>query len=214
MCAGCGTTWPTCCKSRRRSNLSLKYLRSSSPLLAGSSCRAIGTRCAARIHALADGTMPFLTQPTVRSPSRAPCDCRVWFSTSSFDDDGSFASGRALVIHRSAACARAARSRRAESWTAAPTWPSAPSAALQRLGSGWPLHGRTSMRMLGLLRRAGPGRAPCTLIVSRVVHAARAHAERCRDQPRTGTRPRPQIRKVASCPGCYRIFEGMSSMVL
>jgi len=154
MCAGCGTTWPTCCKSRRRSNLSLKYLRSSSPLLAGSSCRAIGTR--------------------------------VWFSTSSFDDDGSFASGRALVIHQSAACARAARSRRAESWTAAPTWPSAPSAALQRLGSGWPLHGRTSMRMLGLLRRDGPGRAPCTLIVSRVVHAARAHAERCRDQPRTG----------------------------
>ena len=39
------------------------------------------------------------------------------------------------------------------------------------------------MRMLGLLRRAGPGRAPCTLIVSLVVHAARTHAERRRDAP-------------------------------
>ena len=36
----------------------------------------------------------------------------------------------------------------------------------------------TARRMLGLLRRAGPGCAPCALIVSLVVHAARAHAER------------------------------------
>ena len=39
------------------------------------------------------------------------------------------------------------------------------------------------MRMLGLLRRASSGRDPCALIVSLVVHAARAHAERCRDRP-------------------------------
>ena len=58
------------------------------------------------------------------------------------------------------------------------------------------------MRMLGLLRRVGPGLVPCALIVSLVVHAARAHAERRRDAPicayRVGV-PGPK------CPDFFRM---------
>ena len=41
--------------------------------------------------------------------------------------------------------------------------------------------------MLERLRGGGPGHIPCVQQVSRIVHAARAHAERCRDALHTRT---------------------------
>ena len=132
---------------------------------------------------LADGIMPISFHLTVRSPCCAPCDCRVRMSTSGFNDAGLFASGRAAVVGQLARCTRATQIRRLCSTASAPTWPAAPSAAPRRHKCGRPPHGRTSRCMLEPLMRAGAGCLLCALLVSCIVHAARAHAERRRDAP-------------------------------
>ena len=148
--------------------------------------------------------MPTSFHLTVRSPCCAPCDCRVRMSTSGFNDAGLFASGRAAVVGQLARCTRATQIRRLCSTASAPTWPAAPSAAPRRHECGRPPHGRTSRCMLEPLMRAGPGCVLCALLVSCIVHAARAHAERCANPSRTRLSGGCSNRKVAICIALQR----------
>jgi len=66
------------------------------------------------------------------------------------------------------------------------TWLTVPSAHALVLFCQQRLCSRASSRKLEPLRGAGPGYVLCALLVSRVAHAARAHAERCRNRPRAG----------------------------
>jgi len=63
--------------------------------------------------------------------------------------------------------------------------------------------------------RAGPGRVLRSLLVSCIVHAARTHAERCRDAPRMRLPGRGAVADyMANCVERQRIDHGLSGTVL
>ena len=117
-----------------------------------------------------------------------------------------FASGRTPSTYRPSLCTGAAQARRSGFAASAPTRLTAPQAHESVLSCEQQPYGRASRRVLQRLRRAAPGRVPCALLVSRHVLAVRAHAERCREHPRSGSSDRWSGTECPDLRGSPQIF--------
>ena len=98
-----------------------------------------------------------------------------------------FALGRPPLTYWSAQCKGAARARRSGVAAIACTWLTVPSTHELVLLRQHRSYSRASRLVLQRLRRAAPEHVPHAHLVSRVVLAARARAERCREHPRSGS---------------------------
>ena len=118
----------------------------------------------------------------------------------SFVDATIFAPDRTPSMCRPPRCPGAAQERRSGFAGSASTWLAVPRAHELVCLRQQRLHSRTSRCVLQRLRRAAPGCVACILLVSRFVYVARAHVERCREQPRSGS--------LARCSGtaCQDFF--------
>ena len=117
-----------------------------------------------------------------------------------------FASGRTPSTYRSSLCTGAAQARRSGFAASAPTRQTAPQAHESVLSCEQRPYGRASRCALQQLRRAAPGRVPCALLVSRHVLDVRAHAERCREHPRSGSQNRWSGADFADFSSMLQIF--------
>ena len=104
-----------------------------------------------------------------------------------FVGTANFESGRSPSTHWSFLCSRAAWVRRPDFTASAPTWLTVPRARGLVLICEQQPYGRASNRKLERLRRAAPLCDLSVHLVSLVVLAARAYAERCREHPRSGS---------------------------
>ena len=98
-----------------------------------------------------------------------------------------FAFGRSPSMHGSSWCSRAATARRPGFTTSAPTRLTVPQAHDLVLICAHQPYGRASRRKLQRLRRVAPSCVLSALLVSLAALSVRAHAERCREHPRSGS---------------------------
>ena len=98
-----------------------------------------------------------------------------------------FAFGRSPSMHGSSWCSRAATARRPGFTTSAPTRLTVPQAHDLVLICAHQPYGRASRRKLQWLRRVAPSCVLSALLVSLAALSVRAHAERCREHPRSGS---------------------------
>ena len=119
-----------------------------------------------------------------------------------------FASVRPPSTCWTSQCSTAAKMRRSGLVRSISTWLTALLAHDLVLFSRQRLCCRTTSHKLERLRRAASRRVPCTLLVSRLVLAARAHAERSREHARSGSSARWSGTDFAELPGSRESYGG------
>ena len=141
---------------------------------------------------------------------RCPWIARVCAGGGSYSESfvGStiFVSGRSTSARWSARCSGGAQRQRSGIAAIACTWLTVPRTHELVLLRQQRSYGRASRRVLQRLRRAASEHFPHAQLVSRIVLAARARAERCREHPRSGSRLRCSGTDFAELPGSPHIY--------
>ena len=141
---------------------------------------------------------------------RCPWIARVCAGGGSYSESfvGStiFVSGRSPSARWSVRCSGGAQRQRSGIAAIACTWLTVPRTHELVLLRQQRSYGRASRRVLQRLRRAASEHFPHAQLVSRIVLAARARAERCREHPRSGSRLRCSGTDFAELQGSPQNF--------